>query len=278
VVALLVLFPLEAGQSVAEREIAFVRGIESLLPPGARGLMLVGMLAALASTLDTHLNWGAAYLTNDLYARVLCTGWLRRRPSGRELVWVARAAAPLLMLASLAAMASLDSIQQAWHATLLLGAGLGVPLLLRWLWHRANAWGELAALGASLLGAPLLVVSGAPEEQRLLTIAALGIVASIGVSLATPAEPRARLDAFYARIRPPGFWGRPAARRRLARQLGALAAAAVSLYGTLLGIGSWLIGAPPPFGLPAPVWSAACLAAAAALAPVWLRELRADLD
>jgi Na+/proline symporter len=276
VVALLVLFPLAEGQSVAERELAFVRGIETLLPPGARGLMLVGMLAALASTLDTHLNWGASYLANDLYARVFSQGLLGRRPGARELVFVARAASPLLMLVSLAVMASLGSIQQAWHVTLLLGAGLGVPLLLRWLWHRANAWGELGALVACALAAPALLASPLGETTRLLSMGALGALAALAGSLLTRPEPEARLASFYARVRPPGFWNAPEAKRALARRLGALAAAAGSLYGALLGLGTWLIGAPAPFGLPQPLFVAACLALAVALAPLWLRELRGD--
>jgi Na+/proline symporter len=276
VVALLVLFPLAEGQSVAERELAFVRGIETLLPPGARGLMLVGMLAALASTLDTHLNWGASYLANDAYARVLCGGLLRRRPGTRELVWVARAASPLLMALSLVVMAALGSIQAAWHVTLLLGAGLGVPLLLRWLWHRANAWGELAALIVSGAAAALLLASELPETTRLLCVAACGAVASVFGSLATPPESEARIANFYARVRPPGFWGRPEATRALRARLVALAAAAGTLYGSLLGLGVWLIGAPPPLGGSRALFVAGCLLVAAALAPVWLRELGRD--
>ena len=71
-VSLLVLYPFspqEAGDEgfAAAREILFVAGVEDLLPPGVRGLMLVGLLAALASTIDTHLNWGASYWSNDIY-------------------------------------------------------------------------------------------------------------------------------------------------------------------------------------------------------------------
>ncbi|MGE0474473.1 MAG: sodium transporter, partial [Nitrospirales bacterium] len=91
---LLVVFPPtgEWGtpQFIAAREWTFVRGIDELLPAGVKGLMLVGMLAALASTVDTHLNWGASYWTNDLYRRFFCEGWLKRSPSDRALVWVAR--------------------------------------------------------------------------------------------------------------------------------------------------------------------------------------------
>jgi Na+/proline symporter len=276
VVALLVLFPLADGQSVAERELTFVRGIETLLPPGARGLMLVGMLAALASTLDTHLNWGASYLTNDFYARLLCGGLLRRSAGARELVWVARGASPLLMVVSLGVMASLGSIQAAWHVTLLLGAGLGVPLLLRWLWHRANAWGELAALVVSGAAAAVMLQSDVSEAGRLLCVAALGTLASVLGSLATPPESQARLASFYERVRPPGFWGRPEAKRALRRCLVAAAAASGSLYGALLGLGIWIVGAPAPLGPSRPLFVGACLLLSASLAPIWLRELGRD--
>ena len=52
--------------------------------------MLTGLLAALASTIDTHLNWGASYWTNDIYKRFICQAWRKTEPSGRALVRVAR--------------------------------------------------------------------------------------------------------------------------------------------------------------------------------------------
>jgi len=276
VVALLVVFPLDPGQTASERELTFVRGMEVLLPPGARGLMLVGMLAALASTLDTHLNWGASYLTNDLYGRTISRGLLRREPRGRELVWVARASSPLLMALALGVMALLGSIQQAWHVTLSLGAGLGIPLLLRWLWRRANAWGELAAIVASGAAAFWMLWSGASETVRLLAIAGAGAAAAVGVSLATRPERAELLDAFYARVRPPGFWGTRDARSALVRGVVAVLAAAATLYGSLFGFATWMLGAPGPLGLPRGAFVALCLTIAAACAPIWLRELRRD--
>ena len=45
----------------------------------------------------------------------------------------------------------LDSIQEAWKASLLLGAGVGVILVLRWVWWRMNAIGELSALIADTI-------------------------------------------------------------------------------------------------------------------------------
>jgi len=95
VIALLVIFPMTPGAGasealVAEREVAFARGIDELMPPGLRGIMLTALLAALASTLDTHLNWGASYWSNDLYKGIWVERIRKRSASRRELVLVAR--------------------------------------------------------------------------------------------------------------------------------------------------------------------------------------------
>ena len=133
----LVLFPpapaLSGDALQADRELAFVRGMAELLPSGVRGLMVTAMLAALASTVDTHLNWGASYWTNDIVKRFVFARWLGREPSGRALVWVARGASLLILSIALVIMTQLSSIRSAWEASLLLGAGVGVVLVLRWI-------------------------------------------------------------------------------------------------------------------------------------------------
>ena len=101
------------------------------------------------------------------------------------------------------------------------------------------------------------------------------IGAAVLASLATRPESEERLAAFYERVRPPGFWGRPAARRALRERLLALAAAAGSLYATLLGLGVWLVGAPAPIAS-RPVFITLALLTAVALAPIWLRELNGE--
>jgi Na+/proline symporter len=273
-VALLVLFPLEEVPSAAARELTFVQGIESLLPPGIRGLMLVGMLAALASTLDTHLNWGASYMANDLYGRFWCRGLRGRTPGRRELVFAARLAGPIIMAISLAIMTALGSIQAAWQMTLLLGAGLGIPLWLRWLWRRANAWGELAAIVASGLAAPLLFGLLDDEAARLLCVAVIGTLASLAGAWLGPAEDPKRLDDFYARVAPPGWWGDAEALERFQRGAVATAAASLTLFTSLVALASWLVGAPTPFGLPALAWQGGLLALALAALPFWVPALR----
>ncbi|MGH0035601.1 MAG: sodium:solute symporter family transporter [Myxococcota bacterium] len=278
--ALLVVDPPSAGLAGealrADREGSFVRGMQGL-PPGLLGLMLTAMLAALASTIDTHLNWGASYWTHDLYERFYCRGWRRREPDPGRLVWVARLSNLLILLLALGIMTRLSSIQTAWQTSLLLGAGTGVMLVLRWLWWRISARGEIAALLASALLAPLLLawLPAESEALRLLWMAAGATAAGIGASLWLGPEAPARLDAFYERVRPPGFWAPwdgGAGARRLGRSAAATALAAFSLFAALTGLGTALVGGTTPAWFPwRGPWVATLLVGSAALVPVWWR-------
>jgi solute:Na+ symporter, SSS family len=280
-IGLLIIFPpasADLNQAVvAQREATYVRGMAELLPPGLMGLMLTAMLAALASTVDTHLNWGSSYWTNDIYKRFFCRHVLRREPSPRSLIWVARLANILILLIALVIMANLSSIQQAWQTSLLLGAGMGVMLILRWLWWRITAAGEIACIVASLLLAPLLLLYVDDEAARLLIMAVLASAAGVITSLAFGGEDRQRLQAFYDRVKPPGFWGpfaprRNDDRRRLGRALLATALCAVSIFCVLTAVGSWLVSSPAPPWFPWR-WLYLLLLAAigSALVPVWWR-------
>ncbi len=284
--ALLLLHPPDpglAGEALrADREATFVRGMQDL-PPGLLGLMLTAMLAALASTIDSHLNWGASYWTHDLYDRFLCRAWRKRRPGARELVWVARISNWLILLLALGIMTRLTSIQTAWQTSLLLGAGTGVMLVLRWLWWRISARGEIAALVASAFLAPwLLAVWPAEREaERLLWMAVGATAAGIAASLAFGPEARDRLGAFHERVAPPGFWAPwdgGTGRRRLARGLLATLAAALSLFSALVGLGTWLVDGTAPIWFPwRGPWIAILGVVSIGLIPVWWRMgFRAD--
>ena len=283
----------------AEREATYVRGMADLLPAGLRGLMVTGMLAALASTVDTHLNWGASYWANDIYRRFVCQLWLGREPSARSLVRVARASNVGLTIIALGIMTRLTSINEAWQVSLLLGAGIGVVLILRWIWWRMNAWGEIAAIAASMVAAPVLMAT-VPDDQhavRLLVVAVVATAAAlVAVAVAGP-EDRARLVVFYRKVRPVGFWG-PVAREaagmddsrdpsgrgspgggavddgpaRLARAVAAAGACALSIFCLLVGIGSWMVGSPAPGWVPsAGAWQLGLVVLGLGLTPVWRR-------
>lgn len=286
-IGVLVLLPPADGLSGemlrADREATYVRGMIDLLPVGVRGLLLAGMLAALASTVDTHLNWGSSYLTNDVFKRFIVPMTGRQEPSQRALVWVARLSNMFILLISLVVMTQLTSIRSAWEMQTMLGAGLGIILVLRWLWWRMTAWGEIAAIAASMVLAPLLLATTTPSEQalRLFTMAIGGTVAGVGVSLWVGPEKRKGLQAFFERVHPPGFWGPIAAAagepahagaRRLRRSVWAMLLCSMTCFCLLIGVGSWMVGSLGPTWFPwrAP-WIALVLLLGVAIVPAWWR-------
>ena len=285
-VGLLVIYPFSvetmAGeQFAASREITFVKGIEDLLPIGIRGLMLTGLLAALASTLDTHLNWGASYWSNDIYQRLISKAWLKREPQSRELVIVARLSNIFILVIALIIMANLGSIQEAWFISLLFGAGIGSVLVLRWLWERINLFSEVAAMVVSLiLGIYFVFFSELKEAEewfRLLVMAVVSTAAAIGITFITPATDIEILKRFYQKVKPLGFWRKTAAavgddpKNSVSEFLkGAKSTifTSLSLFLLLVGFGKLLIRLPDQ----SIVWPFVCLILGLSLIPLWWKS------
>lgn len=288
---LMVLLPMASADVpsiIAQREATYVEGIVQFLPSGARGLLLTGMLAALASTVDTHLNWGASYFANDLYKRLYCDLWRKQAPSATTLVWVARGSNLLILALSLIVLGQLKSIQSAWSASLLLGAGMGVPLLLRWFWWRISADSELVAIAASLVAAPLLLWLVPSEPLRMLIMTILASSAAISVAALRPPAITPELGAFYLRVRPAGFW-RPVALsvgdsahrsiNELARGFSATILGSICVFALLTLLGSLLLRAPAPSWLPHRfIWLTGLALLSAVSAFFSLRTLRSPLQ
>ena len=285
-VALLVLYPFGPGEAAepgfaAARERTFLSGISDFMPVGVRGLMIATLLAALASTIDTHLNWGSSYLTNDLYNRLVCRVWLKREASGRELVLVARLASVLVLLAGCFVAGGLHSIQQGWRIALLFGAGIGAVLVLRWVWERINVQAEFAAMGIALVGGPILLHTLPGDDMEWIRLGTMALVSTVGTVLAAlatrPSDERVLLE-FYRTVRPVGFWGRTAARAgddpvAVRRALGATLLAALACGASLLcmvvGVSKLLLRLPGEHWLPPTLF----VLGAFLLAPLWWKRL-----
>ncbi len=281
-IALLIVYPFEPSAVLSEaeigqRELTFALGIDELLPVGARGLMLTGMLAALASTLDTHLNWGASYWSNDLYKGIWVEHIRGREARRHELVLMARLSNLIILAIALAIMVNLQSIQTAWQISLLFGAGTGAVLVLRWLWERVNLWCEMFAILTSLIVAPVLILTVEDEWQRLLIMSCVSLAVVIGAAWLMPGTSEEKLGAFYRQVRPPGLWRRTAdaigldaagARQEFGRDIVGLLTCAVSVYCWLTGFGRLLLQS-------SPLWLSIVLVLVGfAAMPVWLRSLR----
>lgn len=244
----------------ADSEMAYPVMVMAYLPTGMVGLMVASFLAAFMSTADTHMNWGASYLVNDLYRRFYV-----KNATERHYVTVARIASMLILGISALIAWQAESIGEAFIALLGFTAGLGPVLLARWFWWRTNAWSEVTAIVASgTLFVSWPLVRGwfglEPEGGEALaqhhdlvklTFITFGSMACwIAVTLVTPAESRERLVMFFRQIRPPGFWGPiarevgPDVQQESFLQMAALwILGVIATFSLMLGIGKVLFGA-----------------------------------
>ncbi len=190
-----------------DRELAYPVLMVALLPPFALGLMVTSLLAAFMSTVDTHINWGASYVVND----VLCVA--RPDVSDRVQLLVARSA--VVVFAILAAVVSLhiDTIEEAWQWVAALGAALGIPTALRWVWWRVTALSELLAMTIGLTVSVALFTTDLAFEARLIAISASSVVGLVIGLVLRPARWDGHLRAFVERVKPLGFWPDRSARR-----------------------------------------------------------------
>ena len=219
-----VMFPLDHPELAADAELTYPMMIMEVMPNGLRGLLVVTFIAAFMSTMDTHLCWGASYMINDVYLR-----FIHPKASQRNSVFASRVA--VFFLAVLAALTAwqMKSIERAWIYIIEVTAGIAGVSLLRWFWWRVNAWAEISAIVGSVLLANgnlfakvFYKLGLLPEswwghvqlvyQQDYGFLRALGIlivctVVWFIVVLLTRPEPDDKLEAFYRRVRPGGWWG-----------------------------------------------------------------------
>ncbi len=241
-------------------EAGYVLVMLDVLPSGVRGMLIAAMLAAFMSTIDTQLNWGASYLTHDVYER-----FVNPSASQGRLIWVARGSVILLAGIGIAATLAMDSVADAWKLLATIGAGTGLIGLLRWLWWRINAWSEIAVMTASLLGANLVaVLTEIAFPFSLLVVVAFSIPVAFVVTWLTSPEDPATLRNFFERVRPAGAWAPVAEESGLPLQgIGIrpwldVGAATVGLYAAIAATG-WLLFGETVWGLTAGILSGVLL-------------------
>ncbi|MFW6078215.1 MAG: sodium:solute symporter family protein [Gemmatimonadota bacterium] len=253
-----------------DRELGYPLLMIDFLPAGLLGIVVASLVAAFMSTVSTLINWGASYITNDLYAR-----FMRPEASQRELVAAGRIFSILITALGAVAAFYSESVGTVFQLIIAIGTGPGLVLILRWFWWRINAWAELAAMVAGLLvgfGTSVVPVINIEDFGiRLMVTAGITTAIWVPVMLLTKPEPDGKLDDFYRRVRPGGpGWRRqrdrtgvPAA-EDLGRDLVRVVAALMILFGAMFAIGGALL-------LRWPVFAAMTVLALAG--GIWLRAL-----
>jgi Na+/proline symporter len=203
-------YGLSSGTPIENPEQVLPTVLATQLPVGIKGLVVACFIAAFMSTFSSFLNSTAAFWCNDLYKV-----FIRPTASDEQLVLQGRLATALIVIVGVWTGFQLTAINDLWGwMSGVLGAGMAVPLLLRWYWWRFNAWGFAIGTLFGLTGAyywPLLApqLFGRPlaEHEMFLLNGSWTLFFAITATLLTKAPPAEVLDNFYRKTRPFGFWG-----------------------------------------------------------------------
>ncbi|NER82411.1 MAG: hypothetical protein F6K42_23180, partial [Leptolyngbya sp. SIO1D8] len=210
--------------NLEDRELGYPLLMLEFLPPVLLGLVVASLIAAFMSTVSTLINWGASYLTNDLYGR-----FISRQAEQEELLLAGRVASVLVTVLGAITAFYIEDVTTIFRLVIAIGTGPGLVLILRWFWWRINAAAELASMVAGFLMGlltmpipedpnpnnlmwplleiiqarlPILQVSDFGE--RLLVISGITTLLWVSVLLITAPESPETLDRFYQKVRPSG--------------------------------------------------------------------------
>ncbi|MBS0014843.1 MAG: Na+:solute symporter [Arthrospira sp. SH-MAG29] len=240
--ASVVLYP-----DLADKELGYPKLMLDFLPVGILGMVVASLLAAFMSTVSTSINWGASFITNDLYLR-----FVKPTATQTELVLVGRLSSVLVtFLGAIAAFLATD-VATVFRLVIAIGTGSGLVLILRWFWWRVNAAAELSAIvGSFLVG---MVTSLSPWFKiedfgwRIIFITISVTCLWVIVLVLTPPESETTLETFYQKVRPGGpGWSRERMKTGLfpAQDLGLdlqrVLASIFLLLGLLLATGGFLL-------------------------------------
>lgn len=227
----------------------------SFLPSGLIGLLIAALLAALMSTISTHLNWGSSYVVVDVFKR-----FVKPDATEKELVRTGRISTVILMvLASILAL-FLSNALQAFQILLQVGAGTGLLFILRWFWWRINAVSEVTAMVVSFLVAiimEIVVKDALPSHVRLIVGVGITTLGWVLATLLTKPNSDSTLINFYKIIRPYPMGWKPIIQAgikqgeipkggyvtgSLSMQIFLMFIGCVMIYGLLFGVGYQIYG------------------------------------
>ena len=205
--------------SPSEREFAYGKMLSEFLPRGGVGLTVAALLAAVMSTISTHLNYGSQTLLNDVWRPLV-----GEPKPGRE-VWIGRLLMLGIAVLSVGVVFAADSLLGIAVVVLgVFGTSAAFGWAQWWYW-RINFKGWCASVVAGpvvyLICGRLLplipwwaaeIARGPAEAQNMqLLQAVVALAVNTGIWLAvtvlTRPEDMEVLKEFYLRARPMGCWG-----------------------------------------------------------------------
>lgn len=190
-------------QGISDAEMIYPKMMVEVLPHGLLGLVVVGLVGAFMSTIDTHLNLGGSYIVNDIYKR-----FIAKDKSVSHYILVSRISMATLLLIAVIISKNLDSVAGAWKFLLTFASGAGLTWIIRWFWWRANAWTEISGMVASGLTASYIHYFHSTwlYSSKLSVTVLVSTITWLIVTFLTKPVSEQKLVEFVQLVRP-GFWG-----------------------------------------------------------------------
>jgi len=139
------------GQTVPDGDQVFATMVRSLLPPGLRGLVVGGLLAALMSSLSSLFNSCATLFTVDIYEKI------RPKASERHLVTVGRVATLVVVVMGIIWIPVMQRVSEGGLYEYLqsvqgyLAPPMAAVFILGLFFRRINGAGAVAGLGIGFI-------------------------------------------------------------------------------------------------------------------------------
>lgn len=194
----------DSGQVIEDPEKVLPIVINQLVPIGVKGLLVAGLMAAAMSTFDSVVNAGASYWVRDIYQT-----FIKKDATEKQLVFQSRLSSIVIVVIGLFLTLNITSINDIWGwLTMGIGAGLIIPLLIRWYWWRMNGYGFAIGTGAGMIAAIIqrLTAPNIEEYWSFVIISGLSLVGTLLGTFLTPATDEKTLIQFYKQTKPFGFW------------------------------------------------------------------------
>jgi len=192
------------GPQVTDPEMVLPMVLVHLIPTGFKGLLIAALIAAAMSTFDSTINAGASYLIKDVYQI-----YFNPHATEKQLIRASYVASTVIVILGIAIGVITPSINIIWGwITMSLGAGMFIPLFVRWYWWRLNGYGFAMGTAVGIIGA---IVQKAlfpywPEWMAFLIVSLVSLCGMLTTTLLTEATPVEVLNHFYGTTRPFGFW------------------------------------------------------------------------
>lgn len=197
-------YGINSGEIISDPEKVLPTVIFNILPVGLKGLLVAGLMAAAMSTFSSLINSGASYWVRDIYQE-----FINPKADERKLIIHSRVASILIVLSGLFLAAGIKSINEIWGwLTMGLGAGMVVPLLVRWYWWRMNGYGftigTIFGMGSAII--QKIFYPEATEYSSFAILLVSSLTATILGTLLTEQTSKETLINFYKTTRPFGLW------------------------------------------------------------------------